>query len=158
MGGGAHSPAMPQPVPPTVRDHDVLARTLWAEARGELRGGRVAVGCVIRNRVNLDLHGDNKPDWWGEGYAGVCLVPSQFSCWNANDPNRAKLLAVTDSDPVFAECEAIARHIIAGRLPDVTLGATHYHNASLDYPKGWGKPEHRPIIQIGRHLFYNLVE
>lgn len=146
-------------MPPDPNQHeiDTLARTLWGEARGELYGGRVAVGCVVRNRVELDLHGDDKPDWWGEGYVEVCLKPFQFSCWNADDPNRSKLLAVTEGDAVFAECLVIARQVIGGDLPDVTLGATHYHRVGLDYPKSWGKPR-RPMIQIGRHLFYNLAE
>lgn len=26
-----------------------------------------------------------------EGYAGVCLKPLQFNCWNQNDPNYAYL-------------------------------------------------------------------
>lgn len=155
------------PPDPNQQEIDALARTLWGEARGELYGGRVAVGCVVRNRVKLDLHGDNKPDWWGEGYADVCQKPFQFSCWNKDDPNRTKLLDVTEGDQVFAECLVIARQIVtpmlvphhdhARELPDVTLGATHYYRVGLDYPKSWGKPR-RPIIQIGRHLFYNLAE
>lgn len=136
---------------------DTLARTLWGEDRGGLYGGRVAVGCVVRNRVELDLHGDGKPDWWGEGYVEVCRKAAQFSCWNENDPNRAKLIAVDENDAIFKECLEIARAIIAGELPDVTLGATHYHAVSLAYPKTWGAPR-RPIIQIGRHLFYDLIK
>jgi len=53
----------------TEKDRNILARTLWGEARGESLAGQVAVACVIRNRVN-----DAKDrSWWGEGYAGVCL-------------------------------------------------------------------------------------
>ena len=44
------------------RDVDVLARTIWGEARGEGRAGQIAVGWAIRNRVEMDLHGDGKPD------------------------------------------------------------------------------------------------
>lgn len=29
--------------------------------------------------------------WWGEGYAGLCEKPYQFSCRNKNDPNFAYL-------------------------------------------------------------------
>ena len=68
------------------QDVDVLARTIWGEARGEGFAGQVAVGWAIRNRVEADLGNDGKPDWWGEGYVGVCKAPWQFSCWNKNDP------------------------------------------------------------------------
>ncbi|AZD06253.1 Cell wall hydrolase [Pseudomonas chlororaphis] len=67
----------------TEKDRDLLARTLWGEARGEGLAGQIAVAWTIRNRVN-----DGKAkSWWGEGYAGVCQAPYQFSCWNKNDPN-----------------------------------------------------------------------
>lgn len=36
------------------QDVDVLARTIWAEARGEGVSGQVAVGRCIRNRVEAD--------------------------------------------------------------------------------------------------------
>jgi spore germination cell wall hydrolase CwlJ-like protein len=52
----------------TERDRDILARTLWGEARGETLAGQIAVAWTIRNRVN---DGKDK-SWWGEGYAGVC--------------------------------------------------------------------------------------
>lgn len=34
------------------KDRDILARTLWSEARGELLAGQIAVAWTIRNRVN----------------------------------------------------------------------------------------------------------
>lgn len=52
----------------TEKDRDILARTLWGEARGEGLAGQIAVAWTIRNRVN---EGRAK-SWWGEGYAGVC--------------------------------------------------------------------------------------
>ena len=70
-------------MPVTEKDRDILARTLWGEARGEGPAGQVAVAWTIRNRVF-----DGKTNsWWGEGYAGVCQKPYQFSCRNKNDPN-----------------------------------------------------------------------
>ena len=71
----------------TEKDRDILARTLWGEARGESLAGQIAVAWTIRNRVK---DGKDK-SWWGEGYASVCQKPYQFSCWNRNDPNFAYL-------------------------------------------------------------------
>ncbi|ROM79306.1 hypothetical protein BK654_08030 [Pseudomonas brassicacearum] len=64
------------------KDRDILARTLWGEAPGESLAGQIAVAWTIRNRVE----DDKAKLWWGEGYAGVCLKPYQFICWNQNDP------------------------------------------------------------------------
>ena len=43
-------------------DRDILARSLWGEARGESLAGQIAVAWTIRNRVN---DGKTK-SWWGE--------------------------------------------------------------------------------------------
>lgn len=151
----------------TPRDIEIGARTLYGEARGESFQGRVAVAHVIMNRVLADLRGDNKPDWWGEGIEAVCLRAFQFSCWNANDPNRMTIERVTVDDPAFLECTGImalvaaarlGRKTIAGALAnDPTFGSTHYKVTSLPWPKDWGEPR-TSVCSIGWHSFYNDIE
>jgi len=136
------------------QDIDTLARTIWAEARGEGVAGMEAVAAVIMNRVNADLGKDGRPDWWGEGVEGVCRKPWQFSCWNEGDPNRGKLIMVKASeDGWFAHAVEIAKRAIAGELPDKTGGATHYHAKSVK-PK-WSEGR-QPCAEIGWHVFYKL--
>lgn len=137
---------------PAASDHDLdtIARTIWGEARGELYGGKVAVGCVIRNRVEA------RRQHFGQGWVGVCTKKWQFSCWLENDPNRAKLLAVTTDDEAFRSSLQIARLIVDGVLPDVTFGSCHYHTEAMGWPGSWGD-RRTPVIQIGAHLFYNDV-
>lgn len=72
------------------KEIDLLARTAWGEARGEGVSGMQAVINVVQNRVA-------RGGWWGATIEDVVLKPWQFSAWNANDPNRAKLLAVDAS-------------------------------------------------------------
>lgn len=130
---------------------DVLARTLWGEARGEGAHGMEAVASVIMNRVALARSGECR--WWGSTVTEVCLKQAQFSCWLAGDPNRSKLETVTDRDSVFAMCLRIARRAVRGQLQDRTSGATHYH-ADGTYPS-WAKG-HSPTVRIGHHWFYRL--
>lgn len=139
----------------TPRDVEILGRTIYGEARGETWLGKVAVAWSMRNRVDLDLHGDGKPDWWGEGYEAVCLKPFQYSCWLATDPNREKLLRVTDADPFFRECLAAGAAVMAGVASDPAPGCTHYKVVTLPWPKDWGA-EREPIRIIGHHAFYKL--
>ena len=49
-----------------LSDRQALICTLYGEGRGEARLSQVAIACCIRNRVQMDLHHDGKPDWWGE--------------------------------------------------------------------------------------------
>jgi len=127
---------------------DVLARTIYGEARGESVRGMEAVAAVVMNRVA-------RRGWWGRTVETVCLKPWQFSCWNAADPNRRRVLEVTDADPVFRTCLRIARRAVAGAVDDPTRGATHYHAVGV-LPE-WAKGR-QPCARIGDHLFYNDVE
>jgi hypothetical protein len=133
-------------------EQDVLARTIYGEARGESFEGQVAVGWVIRNRVEADLLGDGKPDWWGEGYLGVCLRPYQFSCWLKNDPTYAKVATATLEDPVFSRAYGIGCLVRADDLPDPTGGATHYFADTIPPPKWVASLEE--LTKIGHHSFF----
>ena len=135
------------------KDRDVLSRTLWGEARGENLAGMVAVAWTIRNRVN-----DGKAkSWWGEGYAGVCRAPWQFSCWNNNDPNYPFL---TGAKPIpageLATAKQAAAVVIDGTQPDPTGGATHYYATTMPKPPSWAKDATRTLV-LGRHVFFKDV-
>jgi N-acetylmuramoyl-L-alanine amidase len=131
---------------------DVLARTLWGEARGEGEDGMRAVACVVLNRA---LHAEaNGRFWWGSDIIQICQKPYQFSCWNRADPNFRKLQAVDQSDLAFAAALAIARQALAGGLEDMTDGATHYH--ARDITPYWARGE-TPCAVIGNHIFYRII-
>ncbi len=132
---------------------DILARTIYGEARGEPVRGKEAVACVVLNRVRrARLRGGY---WWGGDVESVCRKPWQFSCWNEYDPNRAKLLAVDRTNRTFQTCLRVARRALAGTLQDPTKGATHYHTLNIEPP--WARGRAACVI-IGRHRFYNDIE
>lgn len=128
---------------------DIMARTIYGEARGEGERGMMAVACVILNRAK-------KPSWWGKDIDSVCKAKWQFSCWNPNDPNLPKLLSVTKADPSFADACAIAAEADAGKLQDITNGATHYFVTKMKNPPRWAAGR-TPCAVIGSHSFYKDV-
>lgn len=140
---------------PAARDAavDILARTLYGEARGEPVRGKEAVAAVIMNRVRRAR--ERGGYWWGSTVPEVCLKRWQFSCWNENDPNREKILAVTPDNRNFAACLRIAKRAVAGVLADPTDGATHYHTEGCAPLWAVGR---QPSAVIGRHSFYSEVE
>ena len=91
------------------------------------------------------------PDSLGE----VATQRKQFSAYNENDPNRAKLEAVTDENSIFAEAVELAALAVRDELPDVTDGATHYHNRFIA-PPFWTKGA-TITARIGDHIFYKGV-
>lgn len=130
---------------------DILARTLWGEARGEGSMGMQAVAAVILNRLKASQKSGGF--WWGNTITGICKKPYQFSCWNKDDPNLEKLKAVDDRDIHFATALRLARRAVIGALSDPTNGATHYHAAGINPP--WARNE-KPVAVLGRHIFYCL--
>ena len=82
----------------TFDDISVMAGTLWGEARNQGDEGMIAVGNVIMNRVKAK-------SWYGDHIKGVCLKAWQFSCWNDDDPNKEKILALDYTDDAF--CKAL---------------------------------------------------
>jgi spore germination cell wall hydrolase CwlJ-like protein len=133
-------------------EEDILARTLWGEARGEGESGMEAVACVILNRCAISAA--RKKYWWGNNIIQICQKPYQFSCWNRSDPNYRKLQAVDLQDPDFARARQIARRALIGGLSDTTNGATHYHARGI--MPVWAQSE-IPCARIGHHIFYRLV-
>ena len=131
---------------------DILARTLWGEARGEGGRGMHAVCNVVLNRFALSAAEDIT--WWGVDLVTICQKPYQFSCWNPDDPNRSKLMAVDEGNAEFSTATRIARRAVYGDLNDITGGATHYHHYQI-IPY-WAENK-LSSAQIGHHIFYRIV-
>lgn len=148
-------------------DQDILARTCWAEARGDdiastpEHDGMEAVAAVIMTRASKAARYKKK---WGNAHPiygdgtvkSACLRPKQFSCWNIGDPNLAKINALTEEDEAFRTAKAIARRAIAGELVDPTGGATHYVTRAFydKAPAGHWCKQTRIIATIVNHVFF----
>lgn len=131
-------------------DLDNLSRTIYGEARNQRRAGKQAVANVVMNRVGA------VGKWFSGSISAVTRMDKQFSCWNKNDPNYEKIIAVDDSDPVFVECIEIATLAMQGKLEDITDGATHYHTLRVSpyWTSGDGV---KVTAQLGDHIFYSGV-
>jgi N-acetylmuramoyl-L-alanine amidase len=143
--------------PASAHDIDIMARTIYGEARSETWLAQEQVGLVILNRVRMDLHNDGKPDWWGEGIAAVCLKPYQFSCWLPGDPNLPKLKAATLDDHAFQVAMAAALQCILGLAFGVVNDnkITHYYVVGSPMPK-WAVGRQHEFI-VGKHAFFKDI-
>jgi cell wall hydrolase len=130
-------------------DIETLARTLYGEARGESREGKIAVAWVVLNRAR-----PGNP--WPDSVAECCRQRWQFSCWNTNDPNLVKLTSVSLDKPSFFNCWVVASEVIAGLHKDPTRGANHYLNPdAVTTMPSWYDPN-KVTATIGRHQFLKL--
>lgn len=125
-----------------VSEVDIVAATLFKEARGEGIKGMQAVNEVIANRAKTRK----------KTKAEICLQPKQFSCWNGITPSKEVINKLQQSEPkMFALAKKIAQETVTNH----TNGAEYYHTTSVS-PK-WGrnlKEQGYKIIKIGNHLFY----
>jgi N-acetylmuramoyl-L-alanine amidase len=135
----------------------ILALTMWGEARGHGVEGMSAVGHVIKNRALAD----NKK-LFGHGIKGVAMKTNakgvhQFSCWNKGDPNIAAMASLqtmpteTLEYKRWEEAYKLAYDILQGRSEDPTGGALFYHTTEV-HPSWDAHLE--PVRQIANHIFY----
>lgn len=133
---------------------DVLARTIYGEARGEymrVEGGiasLIAVANVVMNRLE-------RPMAYGQTITDICHKAWQFSCWNHQDPNYTLLMGKEILDPAFTVCQKVATKVSKGDWPDITKGSNHYHATSLKKVPVWARGQ-LPRFRISQHIFYKL--
>ncbi len=149
----------------TEQDRAVAVVTMFGEARGESDVGLRAVAAVILNRAS-------NPRWWGKTVTEVCRRPALFSCWNADDPQSARLRGVLTTNGVLTAEAAMnpqierARRawaaIETGEMSDPTSGCTHYltpeaydrhQRAGRRSGSSWSFRA-RPTATIGGHMFF----
>ncbi|NTU67004.1 MAG: cell wall hydrolase [Candidatus Moranbacteria bacterium] len=132
-------------------EYMILARAIFGEARSLSEKGRIAIGWSIKNRVT-----DSR---WGNTYHEVVLELNQYSAFNDNDPNFARLKnpagRKTEIDD-WHECYDIAVKVVNGEIEDPTDGANHYFSNYISYPS-WTKGRNAELkIKIDNTLFYDL--
>ena len=136
-------------------DQKIIAMTILGEARNQGEAGMYAVACVIQKRAT------NR----GISARAVCKQDSQFSCWNKNDPNRAKLPGLLNSNNKQAQYAKRLALNISKLQTTFVNNADHY--CTLSTKPYWGyktitknnkkiKIEIKPVKIIGHHKFYKL--
>lgn len=134
-----------------TKEQDIIAQTLLGEARGEGKAGVYAVGCVIKQRMNLKSFPSTA--------TGVCLQRSQFEYWVQNkkvkwdDQNRDTVRRLMKTDiEIVRYAKQVAIHINSLDL-SYTDKADHYcHINENNY---WTRGQ-VPVRVIEKHKFYKL--
>ena len=129
-------------------DLEVGARTLYGEARGEPRDGKVAVAWVIRNR----MADERWPDYASE----VCLQRFQFSVWWFAGGNLDATMRQCDA--AVDEFVAIFHAVMVDAIPDPTSGANHYLTEAV--ARSANRPTwftwQKVTTKRGNHIFLKL--
>lgn len=138
-----------------VFNQEIMMRTAMGEARGEGALGMQAVMWTGMNRFTA------KKWFSGHTVAGTFLKPTQYDCWMTHDPNYTLITNLASEqvdDPnhdLAKQAYQWAGDVLLGRLPDPTLGATHYYDDSIK-PPAWAETGTK-TVKIGRLTFYKDV-
>ena len=129
-----------------AKDIDVLASLLILEAGGEVNTHKamVAVMNVIENRANRDP----------SKFADEALKKWQFSAFNSHTVKGKPLQPLLDharNHEDYPVAVRIVERAMKGELPDVTIGADHYHNNKVN--PSWNK-KMTHTVTIDNHIFY----
>lgn len=115
----------------TSSDTNLLARLIYAEARGETYSGMVAVGAVVLNRV--------KSPSFPNTISGVIYQPYAFTCVSDGQinlsPNATALSAAKDAMNGY----------------DPSQGSLYYYNPAVATSK-WIFSR-KTVVTIGKHVF-----
>lgn len=128
-----------------VSDTTWAILTIYGEARGESRDGKIGVAEVIRNRTRKRYQSSGT-------VASTCLQPYQFSMWNTGDPNRRLAALADDTDGVVLACLEAWAAAQAGS--DLTHGAVLYLNPHIVTNLPPWVHEAEQVAEIGSHTFY----
>lgn len=136
---------------------NIIARTIYAEARSEGEEGMRAVASVIYNRAKGK----------DSDFALVCIKPWQFSCWNGLTVKHADQLAPKafkikipasakngSSQGSWKTAMKIAGEMLSGSFTPTT-SATFYYVTDMKKPPKW-KKQLKDVMKIGKHTFGTL--
>lgn len=115
----------------TSSDTNLLARLIYAEARGETYSGKVAVGAVVLNRV--------KSPSFPNTISGVIYQPYAFTCVSDGQINLSP-----DASALSAAKDAMNGW-------DPAYGSLYYYNPSVATSK-WIFSK-KTVVTIGKHVF-----
>lgn len=144
-----------------LRDLQLLAVAMRAEADNQGLDGMVAVGSVVRTRVK-------NPCWWGSNYHEVLLknavdkktgnIVWQFDCFRPGTANYSrvekwaeKILSGQKDDRALEQAKYLATGIINDLILDNVRGADHY--CRYDVWPAWRKV-YPQVARIRDHVFY----
>lgn len=94
--------------------------------------------------------------WWGTSLRTICLHAYQYSCWNASDPNRPKLLQASKGDREYDIAMELAELAISSRLDDITNSADSYFDNRLPQTPVWARGL-EPVFSLGHHRYFKTA-
>ena len=125
---------------------EILAKTIYGEARKETHDVRLAIAWTILNRVR-------SKNWRGESVVDVCQYPFDYPSWH-KEKELLLSLKKENGDKQYLLIYQMIESLADGKYTDPTNGCTTYCLHTKRMPK-WTVPLEAEV-KIGRYLFFKL--
>ena len=129
-----------------------LAVNLYFEARNEPVVGQIAVTQVVLNRTQDPRYPNDPCDVITQG-EHIDGVPVKHRCqfsWYCDGKSD-----IPDDNDAYRWSKAVVAQVLAGEVPDIAQGATHYHAVYVS--PNWPIRK-KTIGRIGMHIFYKWLD
>jgi spore germination cell wall hydrolase CwlJ-like protein len=133
-----------------LTDEQILAATLYGEARGASWKAKLGMGRVMVNR--------SQDKRFGKDIKDVVTKAKQFSCYNDNDPNLQEIMTVVedfdasfDMSMALRDCYYAALKVLKGEDKTQVKDSLYYHTNAVN--PSWNK-KLKLEAQIGNTLFW----
>ena len=140
----------------------VVAYTIWGEARGECLSGKMAVACCIFTRAfkltSISPYGPDGETDAVDFLSYVCLKPGMFDCWKdgvfqqESPPIYYHKEYDADQEYVLEMCELIADELFQPNFVPLTQ-ITHYYAMTMAKAPYWAAKMDF-VGKFGNQLFY----
>ena len=119
-----------------------MAEAIYHESRDQVLAGQVAVGCVIKNRMETDKY------YWGDTAKEIVHQPKQFSYYSDGKPEtfndkKSYFLAIT-----------LANHVLTTDACEFYGNIDHFINHEIANIRADWFNSMRFVMTIGGHSFY----
>jgi len=121
-----------------------MAEAIYFEARNQALVGQVAVGCVIKNRVEHRR--------WANNVRDVVHQPKHFSYYSDGKPE-----VYNDTKAHYIAVQ-MALHVLNSDACDMYDKIDHYINHDIANPKATWYKQMKFIMKVGEHSFYKSIK
>ncbi|MCP3681585.1 MAG: cell wall hydrolase [bacterium] len=139
----------------TYSRKQLIAMTMYGEARGQSLNGQILVGFTLMNRWKHP-----NPRRYGKTLHDICWKREQFDCWKKGNVNYKKMHKAMQTlidmgvSKRMEQCMYLSSGVLTGHILDISKGANHFYATKTKKPF-WAKG-HTPCVIEGDHAFYKL--
>jgi spore germination cell wall hydrolase CwlJ-like protein len=130
----------------STSDEYFMTEAIYFESRDQILAGQIAVGCVIKKRMETDMY------HWGSTAREVVHQRKQFSYWSDGKPE------IYTEPTAHYIANMMAKHVLESNTCDFYGNIDHFINHDIAHPSADWFSRMKFVMKIGQHSFYESIK